>query len=119
MSTSPDFGESSRPTALRHFLDAMGRQGRSSRLTSLILLGAMMVVLLLGAQIVYVHDDPRRFALFLALNFTFFLFVILRAALECLSIVRDHVRNREQLFRAEFWDNDFALELGKRVRERS
>lgn len=95
------------------------RRAQSGRSVSLILMAAMFVVTLLGVQVVYVVDEPRRFASFLALNFTFFLFVILRATLECFDIVREHVRRREQLFRSEIWDADFAVELGRRVRERS
>ena len=82
-------------------------------------MGAMLVVILLGVQMVYVFEDPRRLALFLALNFTFFLFVIFRATLECFDILREHIRDREHLFQSVFCEDDFAEELGRRVRNRS
>lgn len=120
MPSRPEHSDAKEATTLLGIVKRVySRRTKSGRSVSFILMAAMFVVTLLGGQIVYVLDEPRRFALFLALNFTFFLFVILRATLECFDIVREHVRRREQLFRSEIWDADFAVELGRRVRERS
>jgi hypothetical protein len=76
---------------------------------------AMTVALLLGLQFVQVRDDPKRLAWFLTLYFIFFLFVIGRAIFEMFDIVREHVREREAVFKSTFHEGDFPEELGRRV----
>ncbi len=78
---------------------------------------AMVVALLMGGQIVYVRDDPKKFAFLLSLYFIFFLVIIVRAVLEFFDVVRQHVREREGLFRETFAKDGFAAELGQRVGE--
>lgn len=90
------------------------RRGLRHRV-SLFLLIAMVVVLLLGVQFVEIQDDPKRLAWFLTLYFVFFLIVIGRAIFEMLDIVREHVRERESVFRKAFHEGDFPEELGRRV----
>ena len=102
----------------RYFRAALARRDRS-RWVSYGLMGAMLVVILLGVQVVYVFDDPHRLALFLSLNFTFFFLVIFRATLECFDIIRKHIRDKEHLFQSVFCEDDFAKELGRRVRSDS
>ena len=82
---------------------------------SMFLMLAMTVALVLGVQIVEIRDDPKRLAWFLALYFVFFLMVIGRAVFELFDIVREHVRDREAIFRRTFAEGDFATELGRRV----
>jgi len=88
---------------------------RPRRPVSLFLLVAMVAVLVLGVQIVYVLDDPRRFAFFLSLYFVFFLVVIARATMDLFDVMREHVRERESLFRETFAKDGFAEALGQRV----
>jgi hypothetical protein len=82
---------------------------------SLFLLLAMTVAIFLGVQYVEVRDDPKRFAWFLGLYFIFFLIVIGRAVLEMFDIVREHIREREAVFKSTFCEGDFTEELGRRV----
>jgi len=91
------------------------RAWRPLRPVSLFLMGAMLVVLILGAQVWYVIDDPKGFAFFLSLYFVFFLVVIGRAVADMLDIAREHVRDRERIFKDTFANDGFAQELGQRV----
>lgn len=91
------------------------RSWRPRRPVSLFLMAAMLVVLVLGAQVWYVIEDPRGFAFFLSLYFIFFLVVIGRATVDMFDIVREHMRDRERLFRDTFADDGFSQELGRRV----
>lgn len=93
------------------------RQWQPRRPVSLYLMVAMLVALLLGGQVVYVRDDPKKFAFLLSLYFIFFLVVIVRATLEFFDVIRQHVREREGLFRETFTEDGFAAELGQRVGE--
>lgn len=103
-------------TLWQHFRTAW-RRASERRPFSLYLLLAILVVVLLGSQIVYVRDDPKRFALFLILNFVFFFVVILRAVVDFTEIVRGHVRARRQVFKNTLGDEAFVSELGRRVAE--
>ena len=78
---------------------------------------AMVVVLVLGAQMVLVREDPKRFAFYLALMFIFFFVVIFRAVIDGIEIAKKHFREREDLFHDTLGDADFVSELGKRVEE--
>lgn len=91
------------------------RNRRPRHRVSLLLMIAMTVVLLLGVQLVQVQDDPKRLAWFLSLYFVFFLIVIGRAVFEMFDIVREHIRERESVFKATFHEGDFPGELGRRV----
>lgn len=91
------------------------RAWRPRRPVSLFLMGAMLVVLILGAQVWYVIDDPKGFAFFLSLYFVFFLVVIGRAVADMFDIAREHMRDRERIFKDTFATDGFAEELGQRV----
>lgn len=97
-----------------HFLRGL-RNWRPRRPVSLFLLVAMLVMLVLGVQFVYVRDDPKRFAFFLSLYFIFFFVVIARALVDFIEVMREHVRERERLFRETFVKDGFAQELGAHV----
>ncbi len=90
-------------------------QWRPRQRVSLFLMIAMIVALLLGVRIIEVRGDPRGLAWFLALYFVFFLLVIGRAVFELFDIVREHVRDREAVFRTTFAEDGFSGELGRRV----
>ena len=92
---------------------------RASRMrlpVSFYLLIAMVVVLVLGAQMVLVREDPKRFAFYLTLMFIFFFVVMFRAVVDVVEITRKHFRERENLFHDTLVDSDFVSELGKRVK---
>lgn len=103
-------------TLREHFGDAL-RKASARRPVSSYLLMAILAVVLLGVQVVYMVDDPKRFAFFLTLNFVFFFVVMLRAVVECVEIARDHFKEQEQLFRTTIGDEEFAEQLGRRVAE--
>lgn len=82
---------------------------------SFYLLFAIVIVLLLGSQIYVVREDPRRYALFLVLNFTFFGVVVFIALLDALDIVRRAVRERKRLYTETLGDTAFTSELSRRI----
>lgn len=87
----------------------------ANRPPSFYLLLAMIVMLVLGARIIQVRDDPRQFALFLSLYFIFFFVLIFRAVFDAFEIARDHFRKKEGLFRETFAADGFADRLGSSV----
>lgn len=91
------------------------REWRPRRPVSLFLLVTMVIVLLFGAQIWYLIDNPKGFAFFLSLYFIFFLVVIGRAVADMFDIAREHLRDRERIFRDTFTTDGFSQELGQRV----
>lgn len=91
------------------------REWRPRRPVSLFLLVTMVIVLLFGAEIWYLIDSPKGFAFFLSLYFIFFLVVIGRAVADMFDIVREHLRDRERIFRDTFANDGFSQELGQRV----
>ena len=92
----------------------MGRSAKK-RPISFYLLLAMVVMLLLGSQIVYVKDDPKQFAIFLSLYFLFFFVLIFRAIMDAFDIARVHFRKKERLFIETFAADGFADKLGTSV----
>lgn len=99
-----------------HFGRAFREMNRR-RPFSVYLLFAMFIVVLLGSQIVYVWDDPKEFAFFLSLNFVFFFVVTYRALVDFFEIARDHLRERESVFRNTLGEPEFVRELGRSVAE--
>ena len=103
------------PETLRGYLRRGLARWRPGRPVSLFLMFAMIVALILGAQIGYVRDDPKRFAFVLSLLFIFFMVVIARAVVDFFEVIREHLREREGLFRETFTKDGFSEELGRRV----
>ena len=64
----------------------------------------------LGSRMAFVRDDPKRFALFLLLLFVFFFFVLARAVVDFVEIVRKHFTEREELFRTTLGEEEFVKE---------
>ncbi|MBX7259552.1 MAG: hypothetical protein K1Y02_24545 [Candidatus Hydrogenedentes bacterium] len=113
----PDLSNIPPPKSLwMHVRKVVGDMNRS-RPASAYLLVAIAVVLLLGYQIVYFREDPRRFAFFLILMFVFFFFVMLRAVIDFFEIARKHIRERGELFKTTIGEKEFIGELGRRVSE--
>ena len=110
-------GKDAGPRTLRgHFARAF-MEAHSRRPISFYLMFAILAVVLLGGQLVYVREDPRRFALFLTLNFVAFFVIMMRALFDFMEIVRNHFRASEKLYRETLGESDFAHELGRRVAE--
>lgn len=103
------------PTTLRRQLLAGLVRSARQRPVSFYLLFAMIAVLLLGGQVVYIKDDPRQFALFLSLYFVFFFVLIFRAILDFFDIARAHFRQSEVLLTETFAEDGFAARLGQGV----
>lgn len=105
------------PTMLgEHFRRAF-REMNARRPFSVYLLFAMLIVIVLGSQIVYVRDNPREFAFFLTLNFIFFFVVAYRAIVDFFEIARNHFREKEAVFRDTLGEPEFVQELGRSVSE--
>ena len=103
------------PKTLSEHFAASWRRNKVYRPVSAWLLLAIFVSTLLGGQLIYVLEDPKRFALFLTLYFAFFFMVLYRALLDCFDIARENLRARQQLFRTTLGDADFTAELGQRL----
>jgi len=91
------------------------RRMNVARPLSFYLLFAILAVVLLGAQIIHVREDPKRYALFLALNFAFFMVIIFLALLDCIGIIKAHFSERERLFRTTLGESEFVDQLRQRV----
>lgn len=101
-------------TLMGYFIKSI-RESSRHRPASFYLLFAIIAVLILGSQIVYVKDDPKRFALFLSLNFIFFFVVASRAIVDFFEILRRHFRERDVAFRSTLGEEEFVRELGQSV----
>lgn len=110
-------GKDTSPRTLRgHFARAF-IEAHKRRPISFYLIFAILAVVLLGGQVVYVREDPRRFALFLTLNFVAFFVIMMRALFDFMEIMRDHFRASEDLYRETLGESNFTHELGRRVSE--
>lgn len=88
------------------------------RPVSFFLLLAMIIVLILGAQLAEHRDNPKQFALILSCLFIFFFAAMVYAVLEAGQILRSHLREQRKLWHTTLGEEDFLAELGKRVREK-
>lgn len=106
------------PKTLRdHIAKALVVLATRKRPVSFYLMFAILVVVLLGSQVVYIKEDPKKLAFFLALNFVFFLVVVYRAIVDFFEITRNHFQENEKLFRTTLGDEEFTAKLGTRVSE--
>jgi hypothetical protein len=85
---------------------------------SFYLVFAVLIAALLGTQVVFFQDDPKRFGLVLILQFIFFFIVIYRAIVDIAEIIRGHFSEKEEVYRSTIGDKEFAEQLGKGVAER-
>lgn len=106
------------PRSLReHFREAFKRS-RAWRPVSFYLLLAMPVVLLLGVQMLRHREDPRRFALILALLFIFFGILVYRALMDVLEIGRKNLAEQRRTYKETLGAEEFVSKLGNRVDEK-
>ena len=115
--TSPDKEIRESPTLGSHFRRAFRDMNRR-RPISVYLMIAIFAVVLLGSQVVYIWEDPKRLALFLSLNFLFFFVVAYRAIVDFFEIIRGHFREGESVFRDTLGDEEFVKKLGQKVRSK-
>ncbi len=110
-------GHDDRDRSLGSYFSRAMKRARDRRPFSVYLIFAMLAVVLLGVQVVFVRDDPKRFALFLSLNFIFFFVVMYRAIIDAFEIFRKHFRERENLYQETIGEDSFVSELGRRASE--
>ncbi len=115
--SNDDFEYTSPKTLWSHVQKAWRARSRY-RPVSLFLLFAIMIVALLGLQVVDLRDNPKKFALFLSLNFLFFFVVIGRAIIDCIEILKRSLKDRRDLYDTTLGDREFTTELGRRVAEK-
>ncbi len=92
------------------------RNRNRGRSVSLGLLVATIVVLLLGTQMFDVLDDPYGFAFILTLLFVFFFLAFYLALVECLAVLRRHVKERGRVYRETIGEEAFVSKLRERVK---
>jgi len=99
-------------------LAGLGRSLRrliKGRPVSFYLFLAVLLVLVLGLQLVYVRGRPRAFAALLSLLFAFSFLVLWRALVEAMELIRDHFSARERVFRSVLGDPEFTDALAERL----
>lgn len=106
------------PKTLGTHFEAAWRRVRASRPVSFYLALALLVMLPLGTRMIQVRENPRQFALFLTLHLIFLFVVLIRAVYDMAEIGRDHLKEREKLFRTTLGEPEFNKELGARVSQR-
>jgi hypothetical protein len=103
--------------SLREQFRAWRKKVNENHTASFWLLLAIILVMALGPKLLPVDQDPRQYALFLGVNLVFFLVVFVRAVYDAAEIASEHIRERERVYRDTLGDQEFARELGRRVRE--
>lgn len=98
----------------RYMLRAFTRAHRR-RPVSFYLIFAIFIVAVLGLQVVYAANDPRKLAFFLTLNFIFCFVVMYRALADAVDILSEHRRAKRKLYENTLGDKYFTHELGDRV----
>ncbi len=91
------------------------RDARSWRPSSFYFLLATPLVLLLAAHMLQYRDNPKRFALVLALLFVFFGVLLIRALMDLLDITRRRLREERKSFQETLGDREFLDQLGNRL----
>jgi uncharacterized membrane protein len=107
--------EGGEPRASTGMLRYILRRMYAVRPASFYLLLALFIMLPLGTQMIGSRENPQRFALFVSLHLIFLFVVLVRAVFDIAEIARDHLREREGLFRTTLGDRNFAKELGRQV----
>jgi hypothetical protein len=99
---------------LRDYLREGWGRARRNRPVSFYLLLAIPLELLMGTQMLSVRDNPKMFWAFLAMNFVFFFFVIVRALLDFTELLRRHIKEKESVFKTTLGDKEFLADLRER-----
>jgi len=89
---------------------------RLFRPVSTVVLAAIVVVLFLGLNYIFVKDNPERFAGFLMLNFLFFFLATVLAIDDIVRIITASVTRRHEIYRRTVGDEQFRSRLRDEVR---
>lgn len=106
------------PEPLWKYLARAFVRSHRRRPVSFYLLLAMLAVVILGVQIIIARDDPRKLAFLLSLIFIFCFVVMYRAIADAFDILRNHRREKRELYQQTLGDQDFTRELGERVEKK-
>ena len=87
------------------------RRAHENRPASFYLLLSIPVVLILAVKLAQARDNPRSFFLFLALLFTFFIVIIIRALIDFIEITRKNMVEQKRIFRATIGEDEFLASL--------
>jgi predicted lysophospholipase L1 biosynthesis ABC-type transport system permease subunit len=88
------------------------------RPVSFYLLLALFVVAMLTLQLVWVRDDPRRFALVLALVFIACFVIIWRAVVEIGEVWRKGLRAEREAWKETLGDPEFTGQLRESLKDK-
>jgi len=86
------------------------------RPVSIIVLAAIVVVVFMGLNYIFVKDNPERFAGFLMMNFLFFFIAAVLAIDDIVRIVSASVKRRREIYRDTLGDKEFCNQLREEVR---
>ena len=90
-------------------------RAHSQRPISFYLLLSIPVVLVLGVELASAQDNPRKFFLFLALLFTFFIVLFSRALVDFIEITRKRLADEKEIFRKTLGEEQFLASLKKKT----
>lgn len=112
----PPYNLPPRKTLWMYFREGL-RKANANRPVSFYLLLLIPIALLLGVQLLDLHNSPKRFVFFLSLLFVFFFAILHRAIVDFIEIARKHFSESEKVFRSTLGDSEFISRLGERVEE--
>ena len=86
------------------------------RPVSIMVLAAIVVVVLMGLNYIFVKDSPERFAGFLMMNFLFFFIAVVLAIDDIGRIITASVKRRHEIYSDTLGDQEFHDQLREEVR---
>ena len=91
------------------------KKGDFFRPVSIIVLAAIVVVVLVGLNYIFVKDNPERFAGFLMMNFLFFFIAVVLAIDDIVRIITASVKQRHEIYSETLGDQEFCDQLREEV----
>ena len=85
------------------------------RPVSIMVLAAIVVVVLMGLNYVFVKDNPERFAGFLMMNFLFFFIAVVLAIDDIVRIITASFKQRNEIYSDTLGDQEFRNQLREEV----
>ncbi len=85
------------------------------RPVSIMILAAIVVVVLMGLNYIFVKDNPERFAGFLMMNFLFFFIAVVLAIDDIARIITASVKQRHEIYSDTLGDQEFCNQLREEV----
>ena len=86
------------------------------RPVSIMVLAAIVVMVFMGLNYIFVKDNPERFAGFLMMNFLFFFIAVVLAIDDIVRIITASVKQRREIYRETLGDKEFCNQLREEVR---